>query len=205
MLLAHLCEGFIRLCVRGPGRAGVFLWVGPMVLARDGVVASCLPRPGGTLALEEYGFLDDTSVFTPGSISLPLSCKGNSWGHAGLGLGSVGVWWGFLGFWGCKGNRGLMPGTLAKVWPPSLFSYDACLVFWPNWASGGNNGRPKCETSFPSSLPRGITWVFRSESNFHETLLGKTSVGSVDWEGQTPWAFWCWSHWFGGLQCWWVG
>ena len=43
-------KGFTRPCIRGTGRAGMVFWVGPVVLARDGVVASGLPRPGGTLA-----------------------------------------------------------------------------------------------------------------------------------------------------------
>ena len=55
------------------------LWVCPVVLARDGVVASGLPRPRGTLAWEEYAFLGETLVFTPGRMSLLMSCKGNSW------------------------------------------------------------------------------------------------------------------------------
>ena len=73
-------------------------------------------------------------------------------GHAGLGWGILGL--GFF-LWGSGGVReigGTMPGTSAKVWPPSLFSYDECLVFWPYWASGGNNGRSKRETSFPLPL-----------------------------------------------------
>ena len=75
-------------------------------------------------------------------------------------LGFRGVLGWSLGFWGYKGNRGIMPGTLVGSWPPSLSDYDACLVCWSNWASGGSNGRPKSETSFPSPLPRGITRVF---------------------------------------------
>ena len=127
-------------------------------------------------------------------------------GRAGLGFGFFGVGGGrgeVLGFWEYKGNRGTMPGTLAKVWPPILFSYDACLVFWPSWASGGNNGRPKRETSFPSPLPRGITWVF-SESDFYETFLGEASLGFVDREGQASWACWFWSPWFGSFECGWL-
>ena len=54
-------------------------WVGLFVLARDGVVASSLPRPGGTMAKEEYEILGETFAFAPGFISLLLSCKGNSW------------------------------------------------------------------------------------------------------------------------------
>ena len=69
-------------------------WVGPVVLARDGVVASCLPRPRGTLASEEYVFLGDTFVYTPRCMSLLLSCKGNSWGP---------FWSSFLGFGGIIG------------------------------------------------------------------------------------------------------
>ena len=50
VLLAHLCKGFTRPCTRGTGWAGMECWVGPVVLARDGVVAYGLPRPRGTLA-----------------------------------------------------------------------------------------------------------------------------------------------------------
>ena len=49
--------------------------------------------------------------------------------HAGLGFWVLGVLGRFLGFWGSKGNRGTMPGTLVGVSPPSLSDYDACLVF----------------------------------------------------------------------------
>ena len=50
VLLAHLCKGSTRPCMRGTGWAGMEFWVGPVDHARDGVVASCLPRPCGTLA-----------------------------------------------------------------------------------------------------------------------------------------------------------
>ena len=66
-----------------------------------------------------------------------------------------------------------MPGTLAKVWPPSLFSYDACVVFWLHGACGENNGRPKRETSFPFPLPRGITWVFLVSRTSKRRFWGK--------------------------------
>ena len=72
-----------------------------------------------------------------------------------------------------------MPGTLVGIWPPSLSDNDACLVCWPNWVSGGNNGRPKRETSFPSPLPRGITWVF---------LVSRTSMKRF-W-GELLWVLW---------------
>ena len=78
VLLAHLCEKFTRPCMRGIGWAGVEFWVGPVFPARDGVGVSCLPRSCGTLAWEEYTFLGETLVFTPGCMSLPMSCIGNS-------------------------------------------------------------------------------------------------------------------------------
>ena len=40
-------------------------WVGPVVLARDGVAVSGIPRPRGTLAWEEYAFLGETSRVSP--------------------------------------------------------------------------------------------------------------------------------------------
>ena len=97
--------------------------------------------------------------------------------HAGLGFWGFGFFWGvlgwFFGFWGSKGNRGIIPGTLVGVWPPSLSDSDACLVCWPNWVSGGNNGRPNSETSFPSPLPRGKTWVFFMSRTSMKRFLGK--------------------------------
>ena len=82
----------------------------------------------------------------------------------GPGSGALGFWeWflgGFLGFWGLKGNRGRMPGTLVGVWPPSLSDYDACLVFWSCWAFEGNGGRTQRKTSFPFPLPRGENGSF---------------------------------------------
>ena len=119
-------------------------------------------------------------------------------------LGFWGAGFFFWGFWGCKGNRGTMPGTLAKIWPPSLFSYDACLVFWLSWASGGNNGRPNSETSFPSPLPCGITWVFlvsrTSMKRFWEKLLWVLWIGRA----RHPETGWFWLSWFGGPECWWL-
>ena len=103
--------------------------------------------------------------------------------HAGLVFWVLGVLGWFLGFWGFQGNGGTMPGTLVGVWPPSLSDYDACLVFWSNWAFEGNNGRPKRETSFPFPLPRGKSWVFLSKSDFYETVFGKSALASLDWEG----------------------
>ena len=74
-----------------------------------------------------------------------------------------------------------MPGTLVGVWPPSLSDYDACLVFWSNWAFEGNNGRPKRETSFPFPLPRGKSWVFlvsrTSMKRFLEKVLWLLWIG----------------------------
>ena len=70
-------------------------WVGPVVLARDGVDASGLPLPSGTLAWEEHALLGETLVFTPGCMSLLVSCKGNSWGPCWPRV------WGFLGFLRC--------------------------------------------------------------------------------------------------------
>ena len=99
--------------------------------------------------------------------------------RAGLGFGVLGVLGCSLGFWGPKGNRGTMPGTLVGVWPPSLSDYDACLVFCSNWAFEGNNGRPKRETSFPFPLPRGKTWVF---------LVSRTSMKRF-W-GKVLWLLW---------------
>ena len=74
-----------------------------------------------------------------------------------------------------------MPGTLVGVWPPSLSDNDACLAFWFCWAIEGNNGRPKCETSFPFPLPRGKTWVFlvsrTSMERFWGTILWLLWIG----------------------------
>ena len=107
MLLAHLRKGFTRPCMRGTGWAGLEFWVGPVVLARDGVVASRLPRPRGTLAWEEYVFLDETLVFAPGCMSLPVPCKGNSWGLCWSGLGFFwGSWGGGEGGFGVLGSKG---------------------------------------------------------------------------------------------------
>ena len=93
--------------------------------------------------------------------------------HAGLGFLVSWVLGVVLGFWGCKGNRGIMPGTLVGVWPPSLSDYDACLVFCSKRAVEGNNGRPKRETSFPFSLPRGRTWVFLVSRTSMKRFWGK--------------------------------
>ena len=83
-------------------------WVGPVVLARDGVDAFGLPRPRGNLAWEEQVFLGGTLVFTPGCMYLLMSCKGNSWDpywSRVWGFGVLGmVPGGFFGVLGFKGK-----------------------------------------------------------------------------------------------------
>ena len=126
--------------MRGTGKAGLFLWVCPVILARDGVVASGLLRPGE----KSMNFSVKLLCSHQGPCLSFCHARETPGDHTGLGS----FFWGFgvvlRGFWRPKGNRGTMPGTSVGIWPPSLSDYDACLVFWPCRAFEGNNGRPKC-------------------------------------------------------------
>ena len=132
------------------------LWVGPVVLARDGVDASGLPRPGGTLAQEEYELLGETFVFTPGFMSLLLSCKGNSWGTCWSGF------WGFGGLGGVFGGS----GDLREIEEQCLARYlefgrPAFLAMTRVWYSGlaghleGMTGGQNLRPHFPPPYPVG--------------------------------------------------
>ena len=104
VLLTHLCKGFIRLCMRGSGWAGMVLWVDPVVLAWVGVVASGLPRPRETLAWEEHAFLSETFVFTPEVHVPPYVMQGKILGSVLVyGFGVVGGFCGGMGFFGVLG------------------------------------------------------------------------------------------------------